>query len=99
LGVACGTGVTGTIFTTTILLFFIARHGWVLPLWLVLAGGSFFLVIELAFFASNLTKVFHGAWLPIIFGVVFFTVMITWYRGREPVTAARKPEEGAPEAV
>jgi KUP system potassium uptake protein len=94
LAFAYGTAVTGTIVMTTILFFFIVRHRWHRPLWLTLIGAAFFLTIELAFFASNLTKFTHGAWLPLTIGVVLFGVMVTWYRGRTLVTAERLRIEG-----
>jgi KUP system potassium uptake protein len=46
------------------------------------------------FFAANLTKLVHGAWLPLLIGVTAFTVMTTWQRGREIVTHAREKAEG-----
>ena len=36
----------------------------------------------------------HGAWLPLLIGIVAFTVMITWHRGRKIVTVAREKAEG-----
>jgi KUP system potassium uptake protein len=94
LAFAYGTAVTGTILITTVLFFVIARHRWRRPLWQVLVGAGFFLVLELAFFASNLTKIGHGAWLPILIGIVLFTVMVTWFRGRYLVTTERLKVEG-----
>ena len=94
LAFAYGTAVTGTILVTTVLFFFIVRHRWRRPLLLTLAGAAFFLTIELGFFASNLTKIGHGAWLPLLIGFVLFFVMATWYRGRELVTAERFRVEG-----
>ena len=46
------------------------------------------------FLAANLTKLVHGAWLPLLIGVIAFTVMTTWQRGREIVTRAREQAEG-----
>src|ERR1700738_2549792 len=46
------------------------------------------------FFAANLTKLVHGAWLPLLIGIIAFTVMTTWQRGREIVTGAREKAEG-----
>jgi KUP system potassium uptake protein len=86
--------VTGTIICTSILFFFIARHRWRLPILLTAVGAGFFLAIELAFFASNLTKLGHGAWLPLTIGIALFFVMTTWYRGRELVSAERFKVEG-----
>jgi KUP system potassium uptake protein len=94
LAFAYGTAVTGTIICTSILFFFIARHRWGLPRWLTLAGAAFFLTIELAFFASNLTKIGHGAWLPLGIGFLLFFVMLTWFRGRQLVTDERFRVEG-----
>jgi KUP system potassium uptake protein len=94
LAFAYGTAVTGTIITTTVLFFFIAWHRWRPPLLLVLGGAIFFLTVETTFFAANLTKLAHGAWLPILIGIVLFTVMVTWYRGRKLVVAERFRVEG-----
>ena len=94
LAFAYGTAVTGTILMTSILFFFVARHRWRLPLWLTVLGSAFFLTIEVTFFGANLTKVFHGAWLPLIIGFVLFFVMATWYRGRRLVTMERFRVEG-----
>jgi KUP system potassium uptake protein len=94
LAFAYGTAVTGTIMTTTVLFFFVVRHRWHRPLWLVVGGAAFLLVVELAFFASNLTKIAHGAWFPLLIGLILFTLMATWFRGRELVAAERRRSEG-----
>jgi KUP system potassium uptake protein len=94
LAFAYGMAVTGTIAITTILFFVIVNRSWQRPLWLALLGAALFLTVELAFFAANLTKFFHGAWVPLLMGVVLFIVMTTWYRGRELVTAERFQVEG-----
>lgn len=95
LGYAYGMAVTGTITITTMLFFFIARHRWHWPLWAVLIGGGTLVVIDLMFLAANLTKLVHGAWLPLLIGLVTFTVLITWQRGRVAVTATRDKVEGS----
>jgi KUP system potassium uptake protein len=94
LAYAYGTAVTGTITITTLLFFYYARHQWRWPLWAVLTGGGALLVIDLLFFAANLTKLFHGAWFPLLIGVITFTVFTTWQRGRELVTVRRIQAEG-----
>jgi KUP system potassium uptake protein len=95
LAYAYGTAVTGTITITTLLFFYIARTHWRWPLWAVAAGGGLLLVIDLLFFAANLTKLVHGAWLPLLIGLAAFTVFTTWQRGRELVTQQRDEEEGS----
>jgi KUP system potassium uptake protein len=94
LAFAFGMAVTGTIAITTILFFVIVRHRWHRPLWLVLTGVALLLPVDLAFFGANLTKFTHGAWLPLLIGVILFTVMTTWFRGRELVTQERFRLEG-----
>ncbi len=94
LGYAYGMAVTGTITITTTLFFYYAHTRWRWPLWAVLLGGGALLVVDLMFVAANLTKLVHGAWLPLTIAVVAFTVMTTWQRGREIVTRAREKAEG-----
>lgn len=94
LGYAYGMAVTGTITITTLLFLYIARTRWRAPLWLVIIGGGALLTVDLMFLAANLTKLLHGAWLPLLIGLTAFTVLITWQRGREVVTQARDEVEG-----
>jgi KUP system potassium uptake protein len=94
LGYAYGMAVTGTITITTALFFYYARTHWGWSLRLVIPLGGFLLAVDLMFFAANLTKIVHGAWLPLLIGVVAFTVMTTWEKGRGIVTRAREKAEG-----
>jgi KUP system potassium uptake protein len=94
LAFAYGMAVTGTIAITTILFFVIVRRRWQQPLWIALLGAGLFLAVELAFLGANLTKFIHGAWVPLLIGVILFTVMTTWFRGRKLVTAERFRVEG-----
>jgi KUP system potassium uptake protein len=94
LAYAYGTAVTGTITITTLLFFYYARHRWRWRLWIVLAGGGVLIAIDLLFFAANLTKLTHGAWFPLLIGIIAFTIFTTWQRGRELVTLERVREEG-----
>jgi KUP system potassium uptake protein len=63
--------------------------------WLVTTGATVLLLVDLLFVAANLTKLVHGAWLPLLIGLSAFTVMTTWQRGRELVTAKRARLEGS----
>jgi KUP system potassium uptake protein len=94
LAYAFGMAVTGTITITTLLFLYIARTRWRTPLWLIVIGGGTLLLIDLMFFTANLTKLVHGAWLPLLIAIMAFTVMTTWERGREIVTREREQAEG-----
>jgi len=94
LAFAYGMAVTGTIAITTVLFFVLVHYRWRRPLWLAVLGGATFLTVDLAFLAANLTKFAHGGWLPLTIGLFLFTVMVTWYRGRELVTEERLRVEG-----
>ncbi len=95
LAYAYGVAVTGTITITTLLFFYIARAQWGKPLWLVASGAAVLLTVDLLFFAANLTKLPHGAWLPLAIGILVFTVLTTWQKGRELVTRQRARDEGS----
>jgi KUP system potassium uptake protein len=94
LSYAYGMAVMGTITITTLLFLYVARRRWRIPLWIVVIGGGALLFVDLMFVAANLTKLVHGAWLPLMIGVAAFVVMTTWQRGREVVTREREKEEG-----
>ncbi|WP_034275208.1 potassium transporter Kup [Actinospica robiniae] len=94
LAFAFGMAVTGTITITTLLFFSYARARWGTPLWLLAPGAAVLLAVDVLFVAANLTKLIHGAWLPLLIGLVAFAVMTTWRRGREIVSAERARREG-----
>ncbi len=94
LASAYGVAVTGTFILNTILFLVVARTLWGKPKWMVALAGFIFLTTELTFFAANLTKIFHGGWLPLLVAAVVFTVLMTWQRGRTIVTRNRSEEEG-----
>ncbi|GAB3147993.1 potassium transporter Kup [Amycolatopsis stemonae] len=94
LAFAFGMAVTGTITITTLLFFYIARQKWGTPRWLIGIGATVLLVVDLLFVAANLTKLVHGAWLPLLIGLTAFAIMTTWQRGRQIVTAERERREG-----
>jgi KUP system potassium uptake protein len=41
-----------------------------------------FVIVDAAYFASNITKVPDGGWFPLVVAAVSFTVLTTWARGR-----------------
>ncbi|HSV65561.1 MAG TPA: potassium transporter Kup [Mycobacteriales bacterium] len=95
LAVAYGVAVTGTFIITTTLFLVVARALWRWPRWKVALAAVIFGSAEVTYFAANLTKITHGGWLPLLIALSVFTVMMTWQRGREIVTARRTAKEGS----
>ena len=82
LAAAYGIAVCTDMLITTVLTFFVIRFHWKYPLWLCIAATGFFFVVDLAFWASNMLKLFDGGWFPLVIGGVIFMLMVTWKEGR-----------------
>jgi KUP system potassium uptake protein len=83
LASAYGIAVTITMFTTTLLTFFVVRRAWRYPLWLAAAATFIFLAVDLVLVIACSLKFMQGGWFPVVLGLVLFTVMASWRRGRE----------------
>ncbi|MEO6957449.1 MAG: KUP/HAK/KT family potassium transporter, partial [Antricoccus sp.] len=94
LSSAYGLAVTGTFVLTTILLLTIAHKRWHWPTWRLVVIGVVFGGLESLFLVANLAKIVSGGWLPLVIATVLITVMTTWQRGRDVVTARRTEVEG-----
>jgi KUP system potassium uptake protein len=94
LGDIYGVAVTGTFILNTILFLAVARAMWRTPRWRLALLGTLFLVVEVAFFTSNLAKIADGAYLSLAVGLVIAVVMVTWRKGRDIVTENRTKVEG-----
>lgn len=83
LAAAYGFAVTGTMLTTTILAFSVlprGASGGRRVVWLAVLGVL--LVVDILLFGANIFKIHEGGWLPLLVGIVVFTLMMTWRRGR-----------------
>ena len=87
LASAYGIAVTITMFITTLLTFFVVRHGWKYPLPVALAATGLFLALDLLLVVSCSLKFMQGGWFPLVMGAAIFAVMATWRRGRELLLA------------
>jgi KUP system potassium uptake protein len=92
LASAYGIAVTTDMLITTVLTFFVIRHAWKYPLWLCVAATGIFFVIDLAFWASNMLKLFDGGWFPLVIGAAIFTLMATWKDGRRLLSEKQKTD-------
>ena len=79
---AYGIAVTLTMMITTVLTFFVVRHGWRLPAPVALAATLFFLAVDVVLVAGCAVKFWDGGWFPLGLGLLLFGVMSTWARGR-----------------
>ena len=87
--------VTGTFVLNTLLFLAVARFLWGTPRRRLVPIAALFLTVEGVFFASNVIKIEHGAWVPLVVGAVIAAVMINWRRGQVIVTRNRTAKEGS----
>jgi len=79
---AYGIAVTMAMLIDSILIFVVMRRLWKWPLIVAIAIAVPLLSIDLTFLASNSLKIPEGGWFPILVGVIVFTLLTTWNRGR-----------------
>ena len=82
LAAAYGIAVSLTMLITTMLAYLVARGAWGVRRLVAGSTALFFFLIECAFFGANLTKVAHGGWFPLVVGIIVYTVLSTWKKGR-----------------
>jgi KUP system potassium uptake protein len=87
LATAYGVSVTGTMLITSFMLIVAMRHHTALPPALFWPLAALFVLVDVAFLFANLVKFMDGAWFPILLGVVVFTLLRTWGRGRQLLQA------------
>lgn len=91
---AFGIAVSGTLLTDTILFLAVhwhrLRRSW-------LKYSPFLIIIlpmDILFLTANTTKIVHGGYYPVIFGMVALTLITTWSKGEKLITAERRRLEG-----
>lgn len=82
LASAYGIAVTGTMLITSIMLGVLMLYVWNWNRVFALAITALFLLVDGAYFASNITKIPDGGWFPLLIAAISFTVLTTWARGR-----------------
>ena len=81
LASAYGVSVTGAMVIDSCMAFFVIWKLWNWNFWKALALMLPLALIEQAFFAANMLKVFQGGWLPILLASSMALLMATWVRG------------------
>lgn len=83
LASAYGIAVTGAMLVDTVLAVVFASRGWRIPLVVAILVAVPFLVLEAAFFGSNLLKIFDGGYVPVLIASCLGLVMASWWRGTQ----------------
>ncbi|MCU0887979.1 MAG: potassium transporter Kup [Rubritepida sp.] len=82
LAAAYGLAVTGTFLCTSMLALLVFRRqfGWSATL----VGAVFgpLLLLDACYFIATALKIPEGGYVPVVIGAVAFTLMFTWWRGR-----------------
>ena len=82
LAAAYGIAVSGAMLIDSCLLAVVLFNLWK---WNRAAAGILlcaFFAIDMAYFSANMTKVPDGGWFPLLVGVIVFTFLTTWSKGR-----------------
>ena len=79
---AYGIAVTLAMLIDSISLFVVMRRLWLWPTAFAVVVAVPFMLIDFAFLASNSLKIPEGGWFPILSGIVVFTLLTTWKKGR-----------------
>jgi KUP system potassium uptake protein len=82
LAAAYGIAVTGTMFITSCMMSVVLFRIWKWNELLASVVIGLFLLVDGAYFASNLTKFVDGGWFPLLVAAVVFVVLTTWATGR-----------------
>lgn len=93
LASAYGIAVSGEMIVSTVLIFFALWKLWKRPAWLAALICVPFLLIELAFFSSNMLKVWTGGFVPLVMAIGLMLLMWTWVRGTRLLSEVVRRDE------
>jgi KUP system potassium uptake protein len=93
LAAAYGIAVTGAMFIDGCLLAVVLFALWKWPPWAAVPLLALFYVVDIAYLGANLMKVPDGGWVPLLIGVVVFTFLTTWAKGRKLLAAQMRKTE------
>ena len=92
LAAAYGISVSLVMVITTMLTYIVLRYRWRLPFWLCAGVSGAFLLVDVAFFTSNLLKIADGGWFPLLMAAALFVLLATWKDGRALLSARLRKE-------
>ena len=82
LAAAYGIAVTGAMAIDTVLLTVVLFSLWKWPAWKAIPLVAVFFLVDFAYLGANLLKVPDGGYFPLLIGLVIFTLLTSWSRGR-----------------
>ncbi|MCP3732986.1 potassium transporter Kup [Sphingomonas sp. MG17] len=82
LTAAYGIAVTGAMLIDNFLIAVVLFTLWKWKKRYAIPLLAVFFLVDLAYFAANLTKVPDGGWFPLLAGIAIFTLLTTWAKGR-----------------
>ncbi|RST31147.1 potassium transporter Kup [Sphingomonas ginkgonis] len=95
LAAAYGIAVTGAMFIDSLLISVVLFQLWK---WNKIGASlliALFVIVDVSYFGANLLKVPVGGWFPLMIGLIAFTMLTTWARGRQ-LLMVRMAEESLP---
>lgn len=93
LAAAYGISITGDMMMTTTMMMIVIWQVWKRPLWMAIAIATPFAMLELVFFSSNMLKVLHGGYVPLLLALALVIIMWTWVRGTRLLADQTKRDE------
>ncbi|TPW05976.1 MAG: KUP system potassium uptake protein [Alphaproteobacteria bacterium] len=93
LASAYGISITGEMMMSTLMMLIVVWKMWKRPLWMAVALAVPFLVIEAIFFSSNMLKLLHGGYVPLLLAFALVTVIWTWVRGTRLLAEQTRRDE------
>jgi KUP system potassium uptake protein len=87
LAAAYGIAVTGAMLIDAVLISVVLLVMWKWNRILVFGMLFLFFGIDLLYFSANLLKIPAGGWFPLLVGIIAFTLLTTWARGRQLMIA------------
>src|ERR1700689_4015422 len=85
LAAAYGIAVSGTMLTTTILLYRVAVTKWAWTPAIAIPIIAAFGAIDATFLVSNSMKIVAGGWFPLVIGGAIAVMMLSWRKGASMV--------------
>jgi len=90
---AYGIAVSGVMLVTVALLGVVMWRVWHWPPVATILVMTPFLLIDLGFFAANVSKLFQGGWVPAVVAAVVAGLMTIWMAGRRRLSEKTRRDE------